>query len=202
MFKKVALIALSTISAFAMHSAEININDKDLELAVGIDVAQYNHTVEPDTTFVGIKYLKGTKENSEDEYGNNVNTNEYYETSFLMKRAVPNSDIKLGIGMKLNYTRVAGESYMSAPLGIEVGYTLASRIPLSVGAKLYYAPSSLSFAKADNFLEYRLEGAVDIIERGSIIVGYRNLDTNFKITKTTYDVNYNESGYVGFRFAF
>ena len=202
MLKKLALIALSNISAFAMHTAEININDKDLELAVKIDVAQYNETIEPDSTFVGAKYLKGTRENSEDEYGNYASINEYYEFSFLMKRAVPKSDITVGIGMKLNYTRVSHESYMTAPLGIEVGYDLSTGIPISVTGKVYFAPSSLSFAKADNFLEYRLEGAVNIIDRGSIIVGYRNLDTNFKVNTNKYNVNYNQSGYVGFRFAF
>jgi len=202
MFKKLAIIALGSISAFAMHTAEININDKDLEFAVNIDVAQHNHTVEPDTTFIGVKYLKGTKENSEDENGKQVNINELYETSFLMKRDVPSSDIKLGIGMKLNYTRVGGESYMSAPLGIEADYKFATHIPITVGAKLYYAPSSLSFAKANNFLEYRFEGAINIIDRGSIIVGYRSLDTNFKINAREYDISYNKSGYIGFRFAF
>ncbi len=201
MLRIIFLIALANISAFAMHSAEININDKDVELAVKIDIAEYNYSLDPDTTFIGFSYLKGTQENSKDEHGTHVDTNGYYEASFLMKKRMTN-DILVGIGIKLNYTEINDESYISAPLGLEAGYTLSTGIPITLGAKLYYAPQSLAFSKADNFLEYRIEAIVDIIDGGSIILGYRNLDTNFKIDAKSYDVTYNESAYIGFRFSF
>ena len=58
MLKKIGLLCAFSISVFAMHSAEININQKDLEFGLNIDMGQYNRGIEPDTTFVGVTYLK------------------------------------------------------------------------------------------------------------------------------------------------
>jgi len=196
MLKKLSLIALSAISAFAMHSAEININDKDLELRANIDLGQFNSTVEPDTTFVGFTYLNGNDDNA------NANISGYAEASFLMKREIQDSGVIFGIGIKSNYTKVRNESFMSIPLGLEVGYTLPVDIPVVFGAKIYYAPESLSFSNAESFLEYRTDVSIEVIEKGSLILGYRNIDTNIEISNTTIDANYNESAYFGFRFAF
>ena len=194
MLKKLSLVALSAISAFAMHNAEININDKDLELGVGFDLGQFNDTVEPNTTFLGIRYLNASDENA------NANISDYAEASFLMKRRVQNSGVIFGIGLKTNYTKVRDEIFMTIPLGLEAGYTLPISLPVIIGAKVYYAPQSLSFSEAESFLEYRADFSVEVIEKGSVILGYRNIDTN--IENSYRDINYNESFYFGFKFNF
>lgn len=51
MLKKISLIALGAVSAFAMHSAEVNINNSDLELSAKLDMGQFNESVKPDTIF-------------------------------------------------------------------------------------------------------------------------------------------------------
>ena len=198
MIKKSALILLSAASAFAMHTAEININDKDLELGAKFDLGQFNSTVEPDTTFVGFTYLNGDEANSEIV----TDINGYLEANFLMKREIQNSGVTFGIGVKTNYTKANEYSFMSIPLGLEVGYNLPTAIPVSLGAKVYYAPESLSILDADSFLEYRLDVNIEIIERGSIVLGYRNIDTNFEVASNSSKLNYNSSAYFGFRFAF
>ena len=197
MLKKLGLITLSAVSAFAMHSAEISINDKDLELGARFDLGQFNSTVEPDTTYLGLKYINGTEENSDEE---NIDTNGYYEASFMMRREVQNSGVTFGIGVKTNYTKIEDEDFMTIPLGLELGYGVASQIPIYIGASVYYAPESLSLLDADGFLEYRVDISAEIIERGSVILGYRNLDLKFNTSDDT--VNYNNSAYFGFRFAF
>ena len=198
MLKKLALIALTAISAFAMHNAEININDKDLELSLNLDMGQFNDTLDTDSTYLGISYLKASDEHSDAI----IDTTGFYELNFLVKREVSDTGITFGIGVKANYTKVQEESFSTFPLGVEAEYVLPTKLPIGFGGSLYYAPESLAFADANGFLEYKLEGRVEVIDRGSIIIGYRNINTDFKVDGTKYDINYNTSGYFGFRFDF
>ncbi len=201
MLKKLSLVLASVVSAFAMHSAEININEKDLEISTKFDLGQFNETVEPDTTFVGVKYLNGSDDYSENENGDPVDVSGYVELNFLMKREVQNSGITFGIGVKANYTKV-DEVFISLPLGLEIGYNVPVSIPMTVGASVYYAPESLAITNADNYLEYRLEGSVELIERAAMVVGYRHLEMTFNVDGNTYDITYNDAAYFGFRFDF
>lgn len=205
MLKKISLVLASVVSAFAMHSAEININDKDLELVAKIDMGQYNHTIEPGTTFVGISYLNAHDEHSADaqQDDNNTNVTSYLELNFLMKREIKDTGVFIGIGVKSNYTELDGTAFMTIPLGLEVGYRVPVEVPVMLNAKVYYAPESLAFEDVDSFLEYRLDVSLELIERGSIIAGYRNIETNYKVgISDKYSINYNSSTYFGFRFDF
>ncbi len=194
MLKKLGLVILSAVSAFAMHSAEININDKDLEIATQLDLGQFTNSVEPDSTYIGISYLNGS-----DDYSN-ADVDGYVEASFLMKREIKDSGVTFGIGLKTNYTKINDQSYMTIPLGLEVGYKIPVEIPVVLNAKVYYAPESLSFSKAESFFEYRVDASVEVIEKGSIILGYRSMDTNLENSWGT--IHYNRSAYFGFKFAF
>lgn len=202
MLKKIGLLSASVVSVFALHTAELNINDKDLQVKANLDMGQFNDTIEPNTTYWGFSFLNANEEHSEDEYGNNIKTNGYYETSFLMKREVKKSGFLIGIGIKANYTDIDTLSFVSIPLGIEAGYRIPLTIPVVVGTKVYYAPESLAFSDADNYFEYGFDGSIEIIERGAIVIGFRNMDTNVKVNTVKHKINYNKSGYFGFRFAF
>ena len=204
MFKKLGLIALCAVSAFAMHSAELNINDKDLEVSANFDLGQFNDTVEPDTSYIGFSYLKASDEHSTDR----ADINGYADVNFIIKQELAKTGIKVGIGIKANYAQVKignnDEMFFTIPLGVEVGYKLpfGTIIPIIFGAELYYAPESLSFAEANSFLEYRANVEFEILDRGSIVAGYRNINTNYKINTNKIDINYNKSVYVGFKFSF
>lgn len=198
MLKKLSLLIVSAVSAFAMHGAEININDKDLEIGVKLDMGQYNSTIEPDTTFVGFSYLKVSEEHANPK----VDTSGYYSASFLMKKEINNSGLFFGIGMKANYTLLGDESFIAMPLGLEGSYKLPVNLPLMVSLRAYYAPESLSFSDAESFLETNFDVSLEIIDRGSLVAGYRKIDTNIKVKMKSTDINYNKSGYFGFRFNF
>jgi len=200
MFKKLGLILTMSISVFAMHSAEININEKDLEFGLSLDMGQYNRNVEPDTTFAGVKYLNASDENSENENGNVADIKYFLEFSFLIKQEIRNSGLKFGLGVKANTSKVADEIFMSIPIGIDVSYELPLKnfIPVEIGGEIYYAPQSLSFLDAESFVETRLGLRLEVIERASIFVGYRNLNTNYKLVRVTY----NRAAYFGFNFEF
>lgn len=190
MFKKIGLLALSTVSVFAMHTAEININSLDLEVSAKFDVGQVNEKVEPNTIFVGAKYL-----NFDERHSDTTGIKSYNEINFLMLKNV-SKDLKLGLGIKLNHTK----DFTSAPLGVEAAYKLPieSSVPFYIGGSLYYASEVLSFEKASNYLEYRATMDAEVIKNGFVTVGYRVMNTDYKIV----DVEYNKSFYGGFRFLF
>ena len=196
MLKKLSLVAVSAVSAFAMHSAEININNKDLELSAKMDVGQFNYNVEPSTMFIGAKYLNADEDNSDINSGIEA----YYELNFLMQQEINNSGLSIGMGVKANHT----ENFTSIPLGLEASYELpkSTFVPISIGASVYYAPEVLAMEDAKNFLEYRAGVDVEVIKNGRIIFGVRVLDTNYEINNKTKNVNYNKSAYMGFKFSF
>ena len=197
MLKKITLIAFCAVSAFAIHTGEININDKDLAMGAKFDLGQFNDAVEPDTMFVGGKFLNADKEYSSDK---NTNLDPYFEVNFLMMREVGDLGMSMGMGAKLNFTK----DYMAAPLGLEFAYKIPAPdlIPMRLNGSLYYAPEVLSFSDADSYLEYRISYDIEVIKNGSITIGYRNIETNYKNSHTRGDFTYNDSFYAGFKIGF
>ena len=192
MLKKLTLITMSVVSAFALHTAEININDKDLEIAGQFDMGQFNDMIEPNTIFVGLKYLNADAANSDNKQ---AHLESFYEANFLMMKDFKNSDFRIGLGAKINHTK----DYETLPLGVEGSYLLPVKIlSLYLNASIYYAPSVLSFDNAENYLETRANIDAEIIENGKLTLGYRKIDTNYKMGNFTY----NKTWYIGFKFSF
>lgn len=199
MLKKLTLITMSTVSVFAMSSAEINLNDKDLEISAVIDLGSSSRSIEPNTTFVNLKYLSVTGEHS--NVNDDAELDNYYEAGFLMKRKVEGSNATVGLGIKAN--AIGGDNtFLALPLGIEIGYITPTKVPIEVALKTYYAPDSLAFSNADSYKEFRLDANVEIIKNGSIVAGYRDLKTNYLINNFKHSINYNRSVYFGLKFNF
>ena len=201
MLRKILLLSLIAISAFALNRGEININDKDLEVSAKFDIGQLNPAVEPDTTFIGLKFLKADKSHADTTY---KSFDPFYEANFLIMRSIGNSGMKMGLGMKLNATK----NFVSMPLGVEFSYKMPLRgyVKMYLNGELYYAPTVLTFRDGDNFLEYRLSYDIELIKNGALTLGYRSLDTNYKVAKgygvNGGDFNYNSFWYVGFKIGF
>lgn len=191
------MLAFCGASAFALNYAEINVNDKDLEFSGKLDMGQIIDSVAPDTVFVGLRYLDGHAKHSGDE---NAKVKSYVDLNFLMQRALSNSGLTIGLGLKFNKTELGKQNFSSLPLGIEASYKIPTTqfIPMYIGGTIYHAPSVLSFEDAEKFLEYRVNFDLEVIQNGRITVGYRSLDTNYKLG----DFNYNKSIYAGFKFGF
>lgn len=197
MLKKLSLMTVCAASAFAMHSAEININDKDLEVGAKLDMGQFSHNTEPNTVFIGAKFLHGDEDHS-DLDRNDIH--DFAELNFLMQREIDTTGLKIGLGIKLNHT----EDFTTIPLGVEASYKLpvGDVTPLYLGACVYYAPEVLSLEDAKNFLEYRVNFDIEVIDNGRISIGYRSIDTNYEVNGNTRNISYNRSAHVGFKFAF
>ena len=197
MLKKLSLMTVCAVSVFALHNVELNINDKDLEIGAKLDMGQFNDYTEPNTVFVGVKFLHGNEDHSDIEKND---IDDFSELNFLMQRDIDSSGLKLGLGVKLNHT----ESFTTIPLGIEASYKLpvGDVTPLYLGASIYFAPEVLAMEDAKSFLEYRVNFDIEVIENGRISLGYRSIDTNYEIKGETYNMNYNRSAHIGFKFAF
>jgi len=200
MLKKLTLITASSISAFALHMAEININDKDLEVAGRFDVGQFNDNVEPNTMFVGARFFNPVKEHSSNSI---IDIDPYYEANFLIMREVGNYGLALGMGVKLNYTKMNSTNYSSLPLGVEVAYSFPKPkvIPITLGASVYYAPEVLSFADSTAYLDYKVHVDVELIKNAGVTLGYRNIGMSTG-NSSLGSSNYNSSWFLGFQFKF
>ena len=199
MLKKILMLSACAASAFALHTAEININNKDLEVGAQFDMGQFNDAVEPNTLFVGARFLNADAKNSSNS---NANVDPLVEANILMMKDIAKSGFRLGIGAKVNYAQVSSSKFVSVPLGVEGAYTLPIQnlIPIHLNAAVYYAPKVLSFQKAKNYLETRFSVDFELIENGNISVGYRKIETNYDFTSG--DFRYNRSAYLGFKLKF
>ena len=199
MLKKLTLITACAVSAFALHNAEININDKDLEVGMKFDVGQFNDAVEPNTMFIGGSFFSPDSTHSTNEL-NSIDP--YFEGNFLMIREIGNMGMSLGMGLKVNYTKVDNKDFSALPLGLEFGYKIPAPklVPMSIKGSVYYAPQVLSFLDGKDYLEYRIHYDVELIENAGLTVGYRSMNTSFENISGT--LNYNSSWYFGFKVKF
>lgn len=204
MLKKISTILACAVSAFALHNAELNINDKDLEIGAKFDVGQFNDAVEPETMFLGAKFLSADTTHSTDNIGT---ITPYIEGNFLIMREVGTLGMSFGMGAKLNYAKVEETDFAALPLGVEFAYKIPAPqlVPMSLQGSLYYAPQVLSFSNAKDYLEYRIHYDIDLIKNAGITVGYRSLNTTFKDvigSENKNSINYNASWYFGFKVKF
>lgn len=203
MLKKILYLVLGSVSLFAVHTVELNINDVDLEAGVKLDIGQYNQNVEPDTTFIGVTYLSANEEYSKLSDGNKISElGEYFNVNFLIRQEIQNG-LYIGLGVKAVFASIDKPdvgTFTAIPLGVESEYLLpvTNVIPILFKAQVYYAPASLSLSDSKSYLEYRLGLDFEVIQRGSLYIGFRNIETNYKVS----DYVYNRASYFGFKFAF
>lgn len=196
MLKKIVLGALISTTAFAANQAEINVNNKEIEGQVRIDMSKSGLNT-PEGAYLGVRILNGDESNS-DRIGN---IDPLMEVSFMVQRPVEQvPGLAIGLGIKGEYTKFDGHNYAAIPLGIEADMKLPieASIPFYVGGALYYAPSALSFSDGEDYLETRIHFDVEPIKNGRIEVGYRMIDTDVK----NRDVTYNDAWYLGMRLDF
>lgn len=196
MLVKIMTAALISSAAFAANQAELNVNNKELEGQIRIDMKQMGIS-SLEGSFIGARILNGDESNSD----RIENTKPLMEVSFMVQRPVEQvPGLAIGLGIKGEYTKFDGHNYAAIPLGIEADMKLpfADTIPFYVGGALYYAPSVLSFRDGEDYLETRIHLDVEPIKNARIELGYRMIDTDVK----NRDVTYNDAWYFGMRIDF
>lgn len=194
MLKKIVLIALICSAAFGAHQVEVNVNDKDVEGQIRLDMGRMGSLAH---TYVGARFLNGDNNNSQTI----ADPDALMEVSFMAQNDVTGvRGLKIGLGFKGEFTKIDGQSYAAIPLGIEAELKLPLNSPIAfyLGGALYYAPSVLAFKDADDYFETRIHLDVEPIENARVEVGYRQIDTNLKNRSVTY----NDSWYFGLRLDF
>ncbi|MDP1785297.1 MAG: YfaZ family outer membrane protein [Sulfuricurvum sp.] len=195
MLKKIIIGALISSAAFAANQAEVNVNNKEVEGQIRIDMAKMGTTLEG--AYLGARILNGDESNSD----RIADIDPLMEVSFMVQRPVEGvPGLALGFGIKGEYTKFDGQRYVAIPLGVEADMKLpiTAPFPFYVGGALYYAPSVLSFKDGDEYLETRIHLDAEPIHNGRIEVGYRKIDTDVK----NYNVTYNDAWYFGLRLDF
>ena len=195
MLRKILLTTMLAVSAFAMHSVELNINDTDIEANAKFDMGQFNPNVEPNTTFLGFRIVDADNTHGPKKgYKNDP----YYEVNFLMKRPFSNSGLSVGMGFKFNYTT----DFSSVPLGLETTYRIPAQayVPMYLNGSVYYGPRVLSFGNADRYYEFRISYDIELIENARVTIGYRSMHTKYQDIRDDYV--YNQAFYFGFKFFF
>lgn len=195
MLKKIILGTLISSAAFAANQVELNVNNKEVEGQFRFDLSKTGSNL--DGAFAGVRILNGDESNS-----NTIsNIDPLIEVSFMVMRPVESVEgLSLGLGLKVEYTKLDGNNYMAIPFGIEADMKLpvVTPFPFYVGGALYYAPSVLSFQDGDGYLEARIHLDAEPIKNGRIEVGYRKIDTDVE----NRNVTYNDALYFGFRYDF
>jgi len=201
MLKKLLLgVLLCSSASYAMHEFELNLNNKDLDLHLGLDMGQFNNNIEPDSFFINARVMKSDIDHARLPY--NQDPNLLTELGFVVQSTSGFAPgLTLGMGMKLDYTPLDSQSIFAMPLGVVGDYTLPFdiAIPLHIGGQFYYAPEVLSFEQSTSYMEYQVNFDVQLMERGFITTGYRGIDTPTKDRSNAY---YNHSYFVGVRFLF
>jgi len=194
-----ALLAL-TGSLFAMHEAELNLNNYDLGARLDFDMGQFNRAVDPNTVFVGARYLHGSHRHSDHALRGD---HDLFDAHFYVQQRLPGTDsLTLGLGTKLVYTTLESMDFVALPLGLTARFDLPLNLPIGValGGAVYYAPEVLAWQEAKNYLEYGVYLDIGIIDRASVIGGFRRIDTDFDVVGG--DLIFNESWYAGIKFRF
>lgn len=195
MLKKIILGTLISSAVYAANQVELNVNNKEVEGQVRIDMAQMGNSMEG--TSIGARILNGDESNSDKI----SNIDPLMELSFMVMRPVASiSGLSLGLGVKGEYTKLDGNHYSALPLGVEAEMKLpiTTPFPFYFGGVLYYAPSVLTFQDGDQYFEARIHVDVEPIHNGRIEVGYRKIDTDL----SSRNVTYNDALYFGLRYDF
>jgi len=187
-FKKFILVSLltSTTLLFSQSTLALNVNDEDFELEGAIDIAAFSEYSNGTTYMINANFI-----NTEIESLANIGLNA--NNSF---QGVEGLNLSLGLNM------VYLEDYWAFPLMAKASYALPliEEIPtISLSAKVLYAPSVLSFDEAEDYLEFRTEAGMEVINAVSVYVGYRNIEAVY------YDIpqkSFNDSFYGGLKIGF
>jgi len=194
MLKMILLGTMVAVSAFAAHQIEANVNDREVEGQIRLDMGRMGAM---QNTYIGARFLNGDNNNTK-TIGD---PNPLIEASFMVQRQVRGvPGLKLGLGIKGEHTTFDGLSYNAIPIGVEAELRLPlnTPFPFYLGGALYYAPSPLCFSDADSYFESRIHLDAEPIDNARIEVGYRKIDTDVK----NRNVTYNDAWYFGMRLDF
>jgi hypothetical protein len=199
--KRVLLIAVLLFSnLYSYHTFEVNMNSEELESRVDLDLAQFINSYEVERYFAGVDYLYIENSGSEGKNSSDSMTS----LNLMVKGHLENfKPLTFGLGMKPFIADMGDRDIQALPLGLLINLRLPIRtFPISFSSSFYYSPKPLTFNDGDEYFEQRYEFAIELIKRGEIVVGYRDME--FSVVNGEKDEYYkfSQMGYVGIRIGF
>ncbi len=110
--------------------------------------------------------------------------------------------LEIGVGPKLYYMSddVADVTGLSIAVGGIVRYNLPQLQRMALQGSLYYAPRITSTIDTDNFLEYGVRVAYEILPTANIYLGYRRIRVEYTKAKGTHTLD--DGAMLGMDFSF
>jgi len=194
MFKKIlSTTLLSSVLLLADSGVGVNINEQDLEIEGVLDSRNL-----------------AAMQTSSTIYQADINFLYNDETSKLVGLGIGATNkvegfegLEATLGFKYIWAEVGEkqeDDFNALPLMGKVKYSFPPLMynipPVSVEAKVLYAPKVLSFGDSKSYHEYRVSADMEVIESGSIYVGYRNIHTENKDISNSL---FNTSFYAGLK---
>lgn len=181
------LLCSMQLFAFQRFSFGLNVNSEAVEFEAKANIAPLTSDPVFRNFYVDVNFIN----DNDTMFGAGV----YVENVFYNY-----PPLVFQVGLKTLFTQYQDDDFLALPILFGFKHKIYNgNIPVgTIGAKVLYAPSPLSFQDADSYTEYRVEATVQIIENVEIYGGYRNIDTDYELEK----VNYSDSAYIGFRFIF
>jgi hypothetical protein len=114
MLKKMITMAMLSSALFGAHQIGININDKEVGGDVRFDMGRMQST--SGNGYIGLRFLNGDNNNSKTI----ADPNPLMEVSLMVMGPVQGvQGLKLGLGIKGEYTEIDGKRYAAVPLGLK-----------------------------------------------------------------------------------
>jgi hypothetical protein len=197
LFRTCAIITWAVIAVTGTSNASansrtlaVNINDDDVELSY-YGESEYSEYSKIKTGYGGLKAV--------DEFGN---TNTYVHASFSNTGLTDFSGIIFGVGFDISASYI-GESeklYSAVGLMVKAGYIFPFRTLTTLMGSVSYAPQTLCLSDdLESFSDFRIQAEVEIIDGGSIYIGYRDIVYNL-VDAPNY--TFNQAPYAGFKLRF
>jgi YfaZ precursor len=171
LLRSTGLLAALTVTAFATHANNLDINLGSNAVAVNYSAGLTNTGLEGD-----IGYLHHTDSVDIGDVGLQV----------VGDSNPAGSPFIFAVGGKLfliNPKQNYGNGTVLG-LGGRFNYTWPTYNRFQIGGELYYAPSIVSFNNADSYLQFGVNAGYEILRNAELYVGYRHISASFTHTGT------------------
>lgn len=187
---------LATFSAICLLPVQVNANE--VEAAISDAMVDFRFTSDFDQDFMGrfaVMYSEDEEAKGDEEVENKL-----LSYTFGSRGQRENFDISLGGRLYFMDIDVDGGQDGSG-VGLALGFGVSAEVlpKLSVGVEAFYSPDILTGGDLDSTSDIELRLSYQLIENGSVFVGYRNLRAEFDDGE---DGDVYDGGLIGMRLTF
>jgi hypothetical protein len=181
-------LAFAALPLMAQHSAEIDINADDIEVAGAYELSEgFDYEGISSRNYLWARYLYSGESETRSE--------NLVEAGFLATGRLSGIPaLTLGIGIKGAFS----EDYAAIPIGLSLRYDIPVEWKVGLDAEIYVAPSPLVFSDGDGYSGYRVGVDFRPIPNAAVFAGYRNIDLEYDRGSD----DFNDGWYIGLRYYF